>query len=152
MLLAFEVETMPVPQARARFFSRCRKCRRKYIRGACEECKKHTGAYDTDRSRTYKEVIAWHAKVAALKQGLGNPVDGPISIRLIFIMGKKGRVRVEVETLNDNGLYHKKRPDIDNLAKAVKDALKGIVYADDSQIAVAYLYKQINDLPEEGQK
>jgi Holliday junction resolvase RusA-like endonuclease len=141
VLLNFEVNTKPVPQARARFFTRCKRCRRKYIPGSCEACKRHTGAYDTNRCKTFKEVIAWHAKIAASKQGLRNPVDGPISISLIFQMGKNGSagVTIEVKALAEG---YTKRPDIDNLAKSVKDALKGIVYADDSQIVEAHLFKR----------
>ncbi len=119
MLLAFEIDTRPIPQARPRFFVR-RFGNKNFV-----------GAYDTDRCKTFKEVVAWHAKAAVLRQGLRKPVEGPISINLIFRMGKNGKER-----------YHTKRPDIDNLAKAVKDALKGVVYADDCQIVEAHLYKQ----------
>ena len=30
--------------------------------------------------------------------------------------------------------HHTKKPDVDNLVKAVKDALKGLLYQDDAQI------------------
>ncbi len=119
MLLVFDVQTKPVPQARPRF----------YVRRHGQ--KNIVGAYDPANCKTFKEVIAWHAKAAVLRQGIRRPAEGPISIRLVFQMGRNGKE-----------LYHTKRPDIDNLAKAVKDALKGIVYADDSQIVEAHLYKQ----------
>lgn len=119
MRLVFEIQTRPVPQARPRFFVRR------------HGNKNIVGAYDPKQCKTFKEVIAWHAKTAALRQGLRDPATGPISISLIFRMGRNGK-----------DVYHTKRPDIDNLAKAVKDALKGIVYADDSQIVEAHLYKQ----------
>jgi len=131
MQLAFEVQTKPVPQARPRFFSKCRKCRMKHIPGACDRCKRHSGAYDPDSSKSFKEVVAWHERIAAVKQGLRNPVIDPISIRLTFLMGRNGK-----------SLHPTKRPDLDNLAKAVQAALKGIVYADDSQIVEAHLFKQ----------
>ena len=119
MQLAFEVQTRPVPQARPRFF--VRRHGQKNI----------VGAYDPAQCKSFKEVIAWHARIAAVKQGLRSPVADPISIRLTFLMGKNGK-----------SPHHTKRPDLDNLAKAVKDALKGIVYADDSQIVEAHLFKQ----------
>lgn len=118
MQLAFEISTKPVPQARPRF----------YVRHHGH--KRFVGAYDPAKCKTFKEVIAWHAKAKALECGLRNVVTGPISINLIFQMGENGKE-----------VYHTKRPDIDNLAKAVKDALKGIIYADDSQIVEAHLYK-----------
>jgi len=126
-----------VPQARPRFFSRCRKCRYRSLKGLgdiCKKCRHSVGAYDPVNCKTFKEAIAWYGKVEALRQGLRSPVDGAISINLIFQMGKNGKE-----------VYHTKKPDIDNLAKAVKDALKGIIYKDDSQIVEAYLSKQYGE-------
>jgi len=134
MTLNFEINTKPVPQARPRFFSRCRRCRWKGLRDICTKCRHSVGAYDPANCKTFKEAIAWYGKVAALRQGLRSPVDGAISINLIFQMGKNGKA-----------VYHTKKPDIDNLAKAVKDALKGIIYKDDSQIVEAHLFKQYGE-------
>ena len=38
--------------------------------------------------------------------------------------------------------WHIKKPDIDNLQKAVKDALNGIAYRDDSQVCKVMALKQ----------
>jgi Holliday junction resolvase RusA-like endonuclease len=119
MRIQFSVQTKPVPQARPRFFVR-HKGPQHFV-----------GAYDPEQCKTFKEVIAWHAKLKAKESGLREPTTAPIVISLTFGMGRNGK-----------GAYHTKRPDIDNLAKAVKDALKGIIYADDSQIVEAHLYKQ----------
>jgi len=119
MRIQFSVQTKPVPQARPRFFVR-HKGPQHFV-----------GAYDPKQCKTFKEVIAWHAKLKAKESGLREPTTAPIVISLTFGMGRNGK-----------GAYHTKRPDIDNLAKAVKDALKGIIYADDSQIVEAHLYKQ----------
>jgi Holliday junction resolvase RusA-like endonuclease len=119
MEISFTVQIKPVPQARPRFFVR-RKGNKTFV-----------GAYDPARCKTFKEVIAWHAKIKAKETGLREPTTAPIAISLIFGMGKNGGRR-----------FHVKRPDIDNLAKAVKDALKGVIYADDSQIVEAHLFKQ----------
>lgn len=122
MLLMFKVKAKPVPQARPRFFVRQKGAQR------------FVGAYDPKQCKTFKEVIAWHVRTEASRQGLQKPVGGPISIKLIFRMRGNGKER-----------YHTKRPDVDNLAKAIKDALKGIVYADDSQIVEAHLYKEYGE-------
>jgi Holliday junction resolvase RusA-like endonuclease len=122
MLLEFEINKKPVPQARPRF----------YVRH--HGLKHFVGAYDPAKCKTYKEFVAWHAKIIAVKKGLREPVKGPIAISLTFRMGENGKEG-----------FHTKRPDLDNLAKAVKDALKGVIYADDSQIVEAHLFKRYGE-------
>ena len=119
MQIQFTVQTKPVPQARPRFFVR-RQGNKNFV-----------GAYDLKQCKTFKEVIAWHARIKMKEIGIREAAKAPIAISLIFGMGRGGNQR-----------FHIKRPDIDHLAKAVKDALKGIIYADDSQIVEAHLYKQ----------
>jgi Holliday junction resolvase RusA-like endonuclease len=132
MLLEFEINTKPVPQARPRFYVKCKRCKYRQLRhtGICDRCNNQVGAYDPKRSKTFKEVVGWHAKLIALEKGIKEPVRDPIALKLIFMMGENGKER-----------FHIKRPDLDNLAKAIKDAMKGIIYHDDSQIVEAHLYK-----------
>ena len=44
-------------------------------------------------------------------------------------------------------VHHVKKPDADNLAKAIKDAMRGVVYKDDSQIVELIVRKQYGDPP-----
>lgn len=39
-------------------------------------------------------------------------------------------------------MHHTKKPDLDNLAKNIKDALTGSLYKDDSQVFEAHLEKR----------
>lgn len=43
--------------------------------------------------------------------------------------------------------WHTKKPDLDNLIKAVKDSLTGIVYRDDGQICLETANKRYADVP-----
>jgi Holliday junction resolvase RusA-like endonuclease len=43
--------------------------------------------------------------------------------------------------------HHIKKPDIDNLVKAIKDANKGILFRDDSQIVELTVTKDYNAIP-----
>jgi len=105
------IQTKPVPQARPRFFVRH------------HGLKAFVGAYDPKKSKTFKEVVAWHAKIKAMEVGLREPCQDPIELEIIFQMGK-----------SNGAPYHTKRPDLDNLVKSVKDALTGIIWKDDAQI------------------
>lgn len=120
MKLNFVVPIKPVPQARPRFFVR--------------KSKGFVGAYDPKHCKAFKEIVAWHAKMAMQRYNLKETTKEPVIISMIFGMGKNGKE-----------LYHTKKPDIDNLAKAVTDALKGIVYADDCQIVEAHIWKQYGE-------
>lgn len=72
--------------------------------------------------------------------------DGAIKVYLTFYMpiptntSKKKRV-----LMVSNTTKHIKRPDGDNLAKAVLDSLNGIAYADDSQITILHIEKRYGE-------
>lgn len=120
--LEFEINTKPVPQARPRFFVRNHGHRRL------------VGAYDPKQCKSFKEVVAWHAKLTAVEKGLREPLSAPIVLSLIFQLGKNGAER-----------FHTKKPDLSNMTKLIEDALTGIIYRDDSQIVEAHLFKTYGD-------
>jgi Holliday junction resolvase RusA-like endonuclease len=110
MVLNFTVNTRPVAQSRPRFKIVSKGLQLKGL------------VYDTKQCKAFKELIAWKAKMEALKSGITKPVNSPVSLTVKFYMGiaKKG--------------YHVSRPDLDNLIKAVKDALTGVIWQDDRQV------------------
>lgn len=120
--ISFVVQVKPIPQARPRF----------YVRQS--GLKHFVGVYDIATCKDFKKTIAWHAKIKAIEEGLREPLKDPLVISLIFQMGENSKEK-----------YHTKRPDLDNLAKAIKDALRGIIFKDDSQIVEAHLYKQYGE-------
>lgn len=61
--------------------------------------------------------------------------EGPITMSLTFMMPRPKSMPKKV-------VYHIKKPDLDNLAKSVKDALQGIIYKTDSQIIILNLEKK----------
>ena len=119
MQLAFEINIKPIPQARPRF----------YVRH--HGLKRFVGVYELKQCKSFKEVIAWHARAVAMQNGLKEATREAVALTLVFQLGE-----------NKKEKFHTKRPDIDNLAKSVKDALKGIIYHDDSQIVEAHLFKK----------
>ena len=96
-----------------------------------------TGAFYSNATpalKAWKEAIS----MTALSHKPNELVaETPIHIRLDFrlplpktIKGRRGKVEPWG------------RPDVDNLAKAVYDAIEGIIYANDSQITVAVVRKR----------
>jgi Holliday junction resolvase RusA-like endonuclease len=118
----FNIFGNPVAQGRPKFFRRGN----------------FVGAYDPGKSKTWKEDI----KVQVLSQMKAGPVilEGPLMLQLVFRMTRPVSLPKKV-------IHHTKKPDIDNLQKAVKDALKGICYKDDSQIIEVTARKVYDSTP-----
>ena len=89
----------------------------------------HIGMYDPIKSKSWKETVKWQA----IEQKARN-MEGALILELIFLLKRP-------KSLPRKVLYHVKKPDLDNLVKAIKDALKGICYKDDSQIVRIYAEK-----------
>jgi len=120
----------PLAQGRPRFFVRQGKSGGKFV-----------GAYDPATSKSWKETIKW--QVIEQKPEI---ISGPVAMTLHFMLPRpKGHFRTGK---NDKVLkpsapkYHIVKPDIDNLEKAVKDALRSICYRDDCQIISTTVTKE----------
>jgi len=70
--------------------------------------------------------------VALATQFDGEPLDGPLTLDCTFLMPRPKRLYRKKDP--SSKVWHISRPDLDNIIKAVKDALTGIVWRDDSQI------------------
>lgn len=78
------------------------------------------------KTRPWASLIRLMAQQQAPK---GGPVKAPIELTIIFDMPMPQAVaRKPVAPL------HTTRPDLDKLVRTVKDALKGVIYCDDSQV------------------
>ena len=91
---------------------------------------KYVKTYDPKESRVYKENVA--AQIVAR-----NPqyiADDAINVALRFFLPRP-------KSLKKSIVRHVKKPDVDNLAKACLDAMKGVVWRDDSQIDVLLISK-----------
>lgn len=106
MEMTFIIMGNPVAQGRPKFFRRGN----------------FVGVYDPGKSKSWKEAVKWQI----IEQ---SPIvlDGPLDLNLKFFLPRP-------KTLPKRILHHTKKPDVDNLAKAIKDAMKGICYKDDSQV------------------
>jgi len=92
--------------------------------------------YTPDKKvKPYKEAI----KLVATQAMVGRkPMEGPLSVAIFFYIDRpKSHTKKQRE--QD---WHAQKPDLDNLAKAVLDALKEVTWSDDSQIAELQITKQ----------
>ena len=89
-------------------------------------------AYTPAKTKTYEEEVALFAK-AAMKdlEPLKTPVA--VSVHATFPI-PQGYSKKRRQACLDGSERHLKRPDLDNIVKAITDGMNGVVYDDDSQI------------------
>lgn len=88
----------------------------------------------------WRTTVAWHAS----QHHIGAPFDGPLVVRLEFVMPRPTSLPKKKATPR-----HTKRPDIDKLARAMNDAMSGVVWRDDSQIVDQHVSKRYAELDEQ---
>lgn len=89
------------------------------------------GTYNNKKYTKYKEAIQ---KILKTKKVIFYSHNA-LELEVVFYMPipKSLSKRKKEELI---GAYHTKRPDTDNLLKALKDALGGLCYRDDAQVSV----------------
>lgn len=93
--------------------------------------------YEPGKSATYKRACATQARSAFS----GEPLTGPLAVELdLFFRCPVSDRRVRQPRRRR---WHAKKPDADNVCKAVVDALTGIVWQDDAQICHLTIRKWI---------
>ncbi len=119
-MFQFEIHGIPVPQKQTRFSNA----------GGFVRC--------YDPSKKDKEQIQWQIKPFAPKE----PLTGPIELTIAFFLPiPKGTSKAMTQQMINRVILPVKKPDEDNLAYIVTNALKEIVYKDDNQICAKHVYK-----------
>lgn len=128
-MIEFTVAGEPVAQGRPRFSTR----------GSFVK------AYDPAKSKDYKAYVKLVAAAAMNERSL-KPLDGAIavSIRAYVSVPKSKKFRENAL----KGLERPtKKPDCDNIAKILLDAMTGIAYEDDKQIIRLVVEKFYDEVP-----
>lgn len=95
------------------------------------------GMYDPESNREAKWLVALAARNAGVRR-----IDGPVALSVSFWFARPK------SHFNSKGLrpgvptHHVQVPDVDNLVKLLKDALKGIAWRDDAQVVDVYMRKR----------
>lgn len=123
-MFLFEIHGDPIPQQQTRFIRK-------------------TGiAYDP--SKKQKLQLQWQAKPYAPP----TPLACPIILDLTFFVSiPKSASKVQQRLMANHSILPSKKPDIDNLAYLITNALKKIFYEDDNQIVDMYLHKRYGEQP-----
>ena len=103
------------------------------------------GTYTPAKSRKYKELVrqSYLEEYPDAEQ-----MTGPIRMDCIISTGiPKSASRQKKMDMITGKLLPTKKPDIDNIEKAIQDALNGLAYEDDKQIIRHYADKQYSETP-----
>lgn len=105
-------------------------------------------AYTAGPTRTYEKLVSQHGQIAMLEGKFKTTHDAVrVEIALIFPIPESWSKKRRSAALCGE-LAHTTGPDSDNCAKALLDALNGIVYDDDSQVVDLRVTKSYGPSPE----
>ncbi len=122
MVISFTSPCNPVPKARA-------------LTGR----NRHTGksfSFTPETTRRWEEWV----KLCAVEHAPPALLDGPLEVDLTFYLQRPPSVPKK-------RIHPDRKPDLDNLSKAVLDALQGIIYTADSRIVGGSTWKRYGDPP-----
>lgn len=88
-----------------------------------------------DRVTAFRQHVALAARAAGVR-----PIEGPVEIEIEFILSRPARERARRQVVPADWCV--KRPDLDNLAKGVLDALTGFAWIDDAQVVYQVVRKR----------
>jgi crossover junction endodeoxyribonuclease RusA len=87
----------------------------------------------------WRTLVAWHVA----QQWRAAPLDGPIAVRLEFVMPRPSSTPKKKVTPPAI-----KRPDVDKLQRAIFDAVTGVLWRDDAQVVDVCATKRLAELDE----
>lgn len=95
--------------------------------------------YTDAKTKSYETLV----KEAATKaMGSSPPLEGPVKLDLIIRLPvPKSYPKKRSEACLNGSEWPTKKPDWDNVAKSVADAMNDIVFLDDTQIVIARVVK-----------
>jgi len=98
------------------------------------------------RAYTPKKSADWEKHIRANLQC--EPTDVPVALKIQFHMPvPKSYSKAKRQQALDGLLLPAKKPDIDNLIKAVMDALNGYAWLDDNQVVQVSAMKRYSEAP-----
>ena len=129
MQIMFTIYGEPVAKGRPRFAKRGN-----YIQ-----------TYTPVKTKTYEDEVRLLATKA---KGSGSTLEGSVSVFIyISFSVPQSYSKRKREACLSGEEKHTKKPDLDNVAKAVIDGMNGIIFKDDSQITSLHVTKVYAETP-----
>lgn len=101
--------------------------------------------YTPGKTAQYERIVQYAYK----SQALGRRLNGPIEATIYAQFGPIKSDSKKTWAAKLAGLFlPTKKPDCDNIAKTVLDALNGVAYDDDCQVIALHVYKLYGDTPQ----
>ena len=100
--------------------------------------------YTPTKTKDYEEYIQQNFKIKYPNHEI---LEGRISVEIVAFLEipKNTSKKKTIEMLNDN-ISPTKKPDIDNIAKSVLDALNKFVFKDDNQVTKLIVEKKYSEV------
>lgn len=102
--------------------------------------------YTPERTANYEEQV----RLSYVEQAGNRRFDRDIPLKVSIIARfpiPKSASKKRAEMMRSGAIMHTQRPDADNIAKAVLDALNGLAYHDDAQVCELSVSKAYSDSP-----
>lgn len=101
-------------------------------------------AYDPKKSKDFKQYV----KLAASDYRPQSLLEGPLALEVkVFKSSLKSFSQKKKKAAEVGELRPLTKPDVDNFVKGIKDALKSIIWKDDSQVVDLHVSKWYSENP-----
>jgi Holliday junction resolvase RusA-like endonuclease len=101
--------------------------------------------YTPEKTRSYEGIIR---TMAYAEMAGREPTDQPVELLVTAIFDvPKSFSKAKRAMALGNAIKPAKKPDLDNIAKAITDAMNGVVFKDDAQIVICTLAKIYGEVP-----
>jgi len=102
-----------------------------------------TRHFTPTRQRNYMGAVK---DLAMRAMGDRAPLDGPLVMKAMFVYAWPASMSARKRGL-PGAAFKISTPDVDNLAKLIKDAIKGVVWVDDARVCDLHIWKRYGDRP-----
>ena len=90
-------------------------------------------------ARPWEQAVHWAAREESSQRGQ-SPITTPVAVDVHFVMP-----RISSLARKRTNVPHGKRPDLDKLTRNTLDALTGVLFIDDAQVARLHVTKRYAD-------